>query len=104
MCFFTLWQTHLARCHSAVPPNTVDLKEWVVASRDDENKKGRAKKIPVLMKPKITLKVAHAVDSEASYIEASLGHLDWEWKPEEDASSAESGCAAILIRPLVMRV
>ena len=78
-----------------MPPNTVDLKEWVVVGRDDEDKKGQAKEVPVLMKPKITLKVAHAVGSEgASSIEASLGRSDWEWKPEEDASFAESRSAA----------
>ena len=49
----------------------------------------------MLMKPKITLKVAQAVDNEgASFSEASLGRSDWEWKPEEDASSAESGSSA----------
>ena len=44
------------------------------------------------MEPKITFKVAHAVDNEgASFPEASLGRSDGEWKPEEDASFAESG-------------
>ena len=58
-------------------------------------KKERAKKIHVVMKPKITLKVVQAVDSEGtSYSNASLGRSDWEWKPKEDASSAESGSAA----------
>ena len=58
-------------------------------------KRGRAKKIPMVMKPKITLKVAKAVDNEsASFSEASLGRSDWEWKPEEDASSVESGSSA----------
>ena len=61
-CDATTWvlniKTHLARCHPTVAPNTIDLTEWVVASRDDENKRGRAKKIPMLMKPKVTLKVA----------------------------------------------
>ena len=34
------------------------------------------------MKPKITLKVAKAVDNEgASFSEASLGRSDGEWKP-----------------------
>ena len=56
-------------------PNTVDLTEWVVVSQDDEKKKGRAKKVPMVKKPKITLKVAKAVDNEsASFSEASLGH------------------------------
>ena len=56
-----------------MPPNTLDLTEWVVVNRDDaEKKKERAKRIPVVMRLKITLKVAHAVDSEAtSYSEAS---------------------------------
>ena len=49
----------------------------------------------MVMKPKITLTVAHAVDNEgASFSEASLGRSDWEWKPEEDASFAESGSSA----------
>ena len=83
----------MAWCHPTVPPNTLDLPEWVIASRDDAKKKERAKRIPVVMKPKITLKVAHAVDSQAtSYSEASLSRSDWEWKPKEDSSSAESGC------------
>ena len=94
-CSATPWvlniKTHLARCHPTVPPNTVDLTEWVVVGQDDEKKKGRAKKIPIVMKPKITLKVAKAVDNEsASFSEASLGRSDWDWKPEEDASSVES--------------
>ena len=47
------------------------------------------------MKPKITLKVAQAVDRQAtSYSEALLGRSNWEWKPEEDAISAESRSAA----------
>ena len=47
----------------------------------------------MVMKPKITL--AQAVDNEgASFSEASLGRSDCEWKPEEDASSAESGSSA----------
>ena len=76
-------------------PNTVDLAEWVVVSQDDEKKRGEPKKIPMVMKPKITLKVAKAVDNEsASFSEASLGRSDWEWKPEEDASSVESGSSA----------
>ena len=49
----------------------------------------------MVMKPKITLKVAQAVHNEgASFSEASLGHSDWEWKLEEDASSAECGSSA----------
>ena len=52
-------------------------------------KRSVPKKVPAVMKPKISLKVAQAVDSKAtSYSEASLGRSDWEWKPEEDASSA----------------
>ena len=95
-CSATPWvlniKTHLARCHPNVAPNTVDLTEWVVVSQDDEKKRGRAKKIPMLMKPKMTLKVAHAVDNEgASFSEASLGRSNWEWKLEEDASS-RGGC------------
>ena len=35
-CSATPWvlniKTHLARCHPTVPPNTVDLTEWVVVS------------------------------------------------------------------------
>ena len=61
-CSATFWvlniKTHLAPCHPTVAPNTIDLTEWVVVSQDDEKKRGRAKKIPMLMKPKITLKVA----------------------------------------------
>ena len=58
-------------------------------------KRGQAKKIPMLMKPNITLEVAQAVGNDgASFFEASLGRSDWEWKPEEDASSAESGSSA----------
>ena len=69
--------------------------ERVVVSRDDAKTKERAKKILVVMKPKITLRVAKAVDSEGTfYSEDSLGRSDWEWKLEEDASSAESGSAA----------
>ena len=91
-CSGTPWvlniKTHLARCHPTVAPNTVGLTEWVAVSQDDEKKKGRAKKIPMVMKPKITLKVAKVADNEsASFSEASLGRSDWEWKPEEDASS-----------------
>ena len=49
----------------------------------------------MVMKPKITLKVAKAVDNEsASFSDASLGCSDWEWKPEEDASSVEAGSSA----------
>ena len=84
---------HLARCHPTVAPNTVDLTEWVVVSQEKE--KGRAKKIPMVMKHKITLKVAKAVDNEgASFFEASPGSSDWEWKPEEDATSLGSGSSA----------
>ena len=47
-CSATPWllniKTHLARCHSTVTTNTVDLREWAVVRRDDERKKGRAKK------------------------------------------------------------
>ena len=54
-CSGTPWvlniKTHLARCHPTVAPNTVDLTEWVVVSLDDEKKKGRAQKIPMVMKP-----------------------------------------------------
>ena len=88
-------QTHLARCHQTVAPNTVHLTEWVVVGQDDEKKKGRAKKVPMVMKPKITLKVPKAADNEsASFSEASLGRSDWEWKPEEGASSVESPSSA----------
>ena len=98
-CSATPWvlniKTHLARCHPTVAPNTVDLTEWVVVSQDDEKKRGQAKKIPMVMKPKITLKVAQAVGNEgAPFSEASLGRSDWEWKPEEDASSTEFGSSA----------
>ena len=98
-CSATPWvlniKTHLARCHPTVAPNTVDLTEWVVVSRDDEKKKGRAKKIPMVMKPQITLKVAKVGDNEsASFSEASLCRSDWDWKPEEDASSVESVSSA----------
>ena len=49
----------------------------------------------MVMRPKITMKVAKAVNNEsASFFEASLGYSDWEWKPEEDASSVESGSSA----------
>ena len=80
-CSDTPWvlniNTHLVRCHATMPPNTIDFKEWVAVSRDDENKRWRPRNIPVLLKPEITLKVAKAVDSEdASYIEASLGCSD----------------------------
>ena len=53
-------------------------------------KKGASQKnIPVLMKPKITSKVAQVVDDEgASFFEAPLGCSDWEWKPQEDDSFA----------------
>ena len=82
-CSATPWvlniKTHLARCHPTVAANTVDLTEWVVVSWDDEKKKGRAKKIPMVMKPKITLKVAQVVDNEgAPFFEAPLGRSDWE--------------------------
>ena len=98
-CSGTPWvlniKTHLAWCHPTVAPNTIDWTEWVVVSQDDEKRKGRAKKIPMVMKPKITLKVEKAVDSEsASFSEASLGRSDWEWKPEEAASSVEYGSSA----------
>ena len=48
-CSATTWvlniKTHLARCHPTVPPNTLDLTEWVVVGRDDaKKKKERAKK------------------------------------------------------------
>ena len=50
------------------------------------------KKIPLLTNPRIILKVAQAVDNEgASSSEASLACSDWEWKPEEHASSAGFG-------------
>ena len=64
---------HLARCHPTVAPNTVDLTEWVVVNQDDEEKGGQAKKLPMLMKHKITLKVAQAVYNEGA---ASLGRSD----------------------------
>ena len=49
----------------------------------------------MVMKPKITLKVAKGFNNEsASFSEASLPRSDWEWKPEEDASSVESGSSA----------
>ena len=49
----------------------------------------------MVMKPKITLKVAKAVENEsASFSEASLGRSDWEWKQEEDASFVECGSSA----------
>ena len=42
-CSATPWilniETHSARCHPTVPPNTFDLTEWVVVSRDDAGKK-----------------------------------------------------------------
>ena len=98
-CSATSWvlniKTPLARCHPTVAPNTFDLTEWVVVNQDDEEKKGRGKKIPMVMKPKITLKVAKPVDNEsASFSEASVGRSDWEWKPEEDASFVESRSSA----------
>ena len=90
-CSATLWvlniKTHLALCHPTVAPKTIDLTEWVVVSQDEEKKKGRAKQLAMAMKPKITLKVAQAVDNE-SFSKATLGRSDWEWKPEEHASSA----------------
>ena len=47
------------------------------------------------MTPKITLKVARAVDNEGAFFsQASLGRSDWEWRPEEDPSSAESASSA----------
>ena len=99
----SLWvlhiKSHLARYHPNVAPNTVELTEWVVVSQDDEKKGGQAKKISMLMKPKITLKVAKAVDNEgASFSEASLGRLVWELKPEEDASSTHQGLQHIRIQ------
>ena len=49
----------------------------------------------MLMKPKITLKVAQAVDNEgASLSEAFLFRSEWEWKPEGDARSVEFGSFA----------
>ena len=64
-CSVTPWvlniKTHLAPCHPTVAPNTLDWIEWVVVSRDDAEKGGRVKKIPVVMRPKITLKVAPSV-------------------------------------------
>ena len=54
-------KTRLARCHRTVAPNTVDLTECVVASQDDEKKRGEPKNA-MFMKPKITLKVAQVVD------------------------------------------
>ena len=46
----------------------------------------------MVLKPKITLKVAKAVNNEsASFSEASLGRSDGEWKPEEDATPVEYG-------------
>ena len=75
-------------------PNTVGLTEWVVASQDDEKKRDEPK-IPVVMKPNITLKVAQAVRNEgASFSAASLGRSHWEWQLEVDASSAECGSSA----------
>ena len=68
-CSATLWvlnmKTHLARCHPTVAPNTVAFTEWVVVNQDNEKKTGRAKKIPMVMKPKITLKVAKASDNQS---------------------------------------
>ena len=69
--------------------------ERVVVSQDVEIKKGRAKKVPMVMKAKIFLTVAKAVDNEgASFAEGFTGHSNWEWKPEEDAISVESGSSA----------
>ena len=49
-CSATPWvlniKTHLARCHPTVAPNTVDLREWVVVSQNDEKKGARQKKSP----------------------------------------------------------
>ena len=49
-CSATPWvlniKTHLARCHPTVPPNTVDLTEWVVVGQGDEKKMGESKKLP----------------------------------------------------------
>ena len=51
---------------------------------------------PMVMKPKITLKLAKAVDSKgASFSEASLGRSDCEWKPVEDASPVESRSSVV---------
>ena len=47
-CCGTPWvstiKSPLARCHLTVPPNTLDLTEWVVVSRDDPKKKGSCQK------------------------------------------------------------
>ena len=98
-CNATPWvlniKTHLARCHSTVAPNTVDISERVVVSQVVEKGRGRAKKIPMLTKPNITLKVAQMLDNEgAFFFESSLGRSDWEWKMKEDASSANFGSFA----------
>ena len=83
-CSATLWvldiKTHLARCHPAVAPNTIDLTEWVVVSQNDEKKRGAIQKDPhVDEAQRHFLKVAQAVDNEvASFSEASLGRSDWE--------------------------
>ena len=108
-CTGTPWvlniKTHLARCHPTVAPNTVDITECVVDRQDDQKKKGRAKKNPMAMKPNIMLKVAKAVGNQsASFYEASRGRSHCEWKPEEDASSVESGSTEITIHPAVTRV
>ena len=72
-------KTHLARCHPSLSPNTVDVTAWVIASQDDEKKKGRAKKISMVMKPKITLKAARPLDNEgASFSEACVGRSNWQ--------------------------
>ena len=77
-CSATPWVlnviTHLARSHPTVAPNTVDLIERVVVSRDDEKQKGQAKKIPMLIKPQITLKVAHGVDNDSASFAGALAH------------------------------
>ena len=88
-------KTHLARYHPTIAPNTVDMTEYVVVSRDDEKKEQRDNKIFMVMKPKITLKVAKAVDNEsASSSKWCLGRSDWQWKPEGDATSVESRSSA----------
>ena len=85
---------HLARCHATVPLDSIDLKDWKIAAQQTK-KKVRGKKIPSVLRPSITLKVAQAAGSNTtsevtSFSEASMGCSDAEWKPEDSELSTNS--------------
>ena len=98
LCTAALWllniKQHLARCHATLQLDSIDLKDWKVATQQTE-KKVRGKKIPSVLRPSITLKVAQVAGSNTtcevtSFSEASMGRSDAEWKLEDSELSTDN--------------